>query len=89
MDADDIEQAKLGDAIAERDVDAVSRVGQHGGVRDAGGSLPGRVGPGLGQIEAMGDRQAGVIGRLREGDGDLAVVLLAEPSQYCRATPTE
>ena len=40
---------------------------------------PGRViGPRLGKIKAMGDGQAGMVGCDREGDCNLAIILLAE-----------
>ncbi len=48
-------------------------------VRHAGAGAPDWVvSPGLGQVEAVRDRQAGMIPGEREGHGDLAVVLLAE-----------
>ncbi len=42
------------------------------------GTALGVLGPGLGQIQAPGDRQAGLLVGYREADGDLAVVLFAE-----------
>ena len=51
-------------------------VGRHAGC----GTLDWVVSPRLGKVEAMGDWQAGVIGCRREGDNDLAVILLAELS---------
>ncbi len=82
-----VAEAKVGDTIAERGADAVSGVGEHGSVRNAGpqGSpdlvegdprlglerhivrhagarAATRVaGPRLWQVEAMGDRKAGVV----------------------------
>ena len=48
-------------------------------VRHTGPATPGRViGPCLGQIQAVGDGQAGVVVGNRQADRDLAVVLLAE-----------
>jgi hypothetical protein len=56
------------------------RLGLEGdGLRHAGLAPTGRiVGPRLGQVELVGDRQAGVVVGHRQADRDLAIVLLAE-----------
>jgi hypothetical protein len=97
-------QTKFGNTVAERCVDTVSGVCQHGCRRHAGLQRYAdlvecdlRLGlecdlvwntsvrppcsivrPGLWQIEAVRDWQAGMIGRKRQRDGDLAIVLFAE-----------
>ena len=69
----------VGDRLAdllERDL----RLGLEGDVLGHAGLPAPRlvIGPGLGQIEPIGDRQAGVLVRHRQRHRDLAVVLLAE-----------
>src|SRR5712671_4013162 len=55
------------------------------------GFVPSRLirGPIFRQIELIRDRQAGIMIGQRQRHCDLAVILLAELTAYCRVTPTE